>query len=267
MKLRQLGRELIEPDPDQPRRTIEEPDTLRLAESIRLRGILQPIIVCEHDGRFRIIDGHRRFAAGEIAGLAEMPALVVSGMPDDETVLMMQLTANCLRVDLRPTELAVALQKLQERRGWSQSQLAEAMQMSKSMVTQTLSFLTLPTALQTKLDNGELARSTAYAIARETDDSRRQELMQRAMKGGLKRDEANGSIGKREHRDGLRRLRFKLGLMELSMVMDEQFNVEDCLTALQELTRQCRFAAKQRITLTTLERILAEKAQRAEQDT
>lgn len=79
----------------------------QLADSVRVRGLLQPLIVYEQSGRFVTVDGHRRLEAASIAGIDEVLALVLSSKPDVETLLLVQLAANSLRVDLKPSEKAL----------------------------------------------------------------------------------------------------------------------------------------------------------------
>ena len=105
---------LIEPDPKQPRQYFDEPTLQELADSIRARDIKQPLTVrWEPDaGKYRIIDGERRYRAAALAGLADVPCLVAEAGSRD--VLVDQIVHNWQRADLRPYETADALVRLRD---------------------------------------------------------------------------------------------------------------------------------------------------------
>lgn len=255
-----VRRTSIDPDVDQPRRAMDQEELENLASSIRSRGMLQPPVLYRHEDRLITVDGHRRIAAAGMAGVEEFLALVLPAKPSPDEALLMQLAANSLRSDLKPSEQAASFQKLQQMKGWNHAQLAEAMHISKGTVTQILSLLTLPLEAQAMVDSGKLAKSTAYAISREQDESRRSEMLQMAAQGELKRDDAARQVSQRPRVRPKVRSAFRVADAEVIVVTEEDIGVDGCLAILQQLCSECRRAAKQALNVKTLESILADKA-------
>ena len=107
---------LIDPKSDQPRKHFDKEALETLAESIKENGLLQPILVREYgDGRYQIIAGERRFRASKLAGLSEIPAIVMD--KDDRKVAEISLIENIQREDLNPIEEALAFKALAEEYG------------------------------------------------------------------------------------------------------------------------------------------------------
>ena len=156
--------ERLQPNPNQPRREFS-PDALQqLAQSIRQKGIVQPLIVrvIGADGRYEIVAGERRWRAAQIAGLHEVPIVIRDF--DDVEVLEIAIIENIQREDLNPIEEAMAYRQLIERFGHTQEKLAEALSRSRSHVTNLLRLLTLPEPVQDMLRKGELSTGHARAL-------------------------------------------------------------------------------------------------------
>lgn len=259
MRFENIPHAKIDPDPNQPRQLIEAVELKELALSIRDLGQLQPVIVfCEGD-RFTLVDGHRRHAALGVLEAPDVRALILDKRPDGDVLLMTQLAANCMRVDLKPTEKADAFQRLQASRGWSNAELAKAMHISRSKVTQILSYLNLPEDVQRSLDAGELAGSTAYAIARAPDAATQTKLLAKARKGQLKRDDALREVSQPSSRKDRVRAVFRLQNAEIRMSTSQRLDLDECVTTLQQLIRECRKASKQGLDVTTFERVLHDR--------
>jgi ParB family chromosome partitioning protein len=260
MKPTIISRDMIDPDPDQPRRSIDPEPLEQLADSIRMHGLLQPVIVYESGERRILVDGHRRFEAAGLAGLKEVLALVLNEKPNAETLLLIQLEANCQRADLKPTEQALAYKRLLEMRKWTLTEMAAALHVSKSTVTQFLSFLNLPENGREMLDAGTLARSTAYAISRETDPARRAALLEKAMQGELRRDDAAKQVSQKPSRPSRVRCTFRIDDAEVTIATEEELEPELCLSLLQALGRELRKAEREGLNVRTLESVLADRA-------
>ena len=112
----------IDPKADQPRKNFDAEALSQLADSIAANGILQPILVRETGERYEICAGERRFRAARLAGLSEIPALVLEA--DDEAAAKYALIENLQREDLNPYEEAAAIRKLMDEYGLSQEQVA-----------------------------------------------------------------------------------------------------------------------------------------------
>lgn len=150
------------PDPANPRRTLRDLDGL--AESMRARGVLQPLTVRpadEGDGTYVIVMGHRRHAAATLAGLTEVPVIVQAMTEPDRLEAM--LMENLLRDDLNPLEEARGYKELAAT-GRSQRQMAERLGRSQSHVSKRLSLLKLPPSAQDALDSGGITVEEALAL-------------------------------------------------------------------------------------------------------
>jgi len=159
-----LAVERVQPNPNQPRRAFA-PDALdQLAQSIRQKGIVQPLIVRSigQDGQYEIVAGERRWRAAQIAGLHEVPVVVREF--DDVEVLEIAIIENIQREDLNPIEEALAYRQLIDRFGHTQEKLAEALSRSRSHVTNLLRLLTLPVSVQDFLTTGALSAGHARAL-------------------------------------------------------------------------------------------------------
>lgn len=169
-----LPLEMIDPDPDQPRKAFKQEEIEVLSKSLARHGQLQAIRVSfdQGTGRYRIISGERRWRAGRLAGLSEIAAEVVEKELSKEQVLEDQLVENCLREALDPIETAQAYKRLMDFNGWGGQVLAEALGLSHASVSRSLRLLGLAPDLQEKVADGRLPAGVAYEIAL-ADEGRR----------------------------------------------------------------------------------------------
>ena len=166
----QIAIELIHANPDQPRRTFDEDALNDLAESIRGRGVIQPIIVRpdpREAGTYSIVAGERRWRAAQRAQLHEMPAIVRDF--SDEEVLEVAIVENVQRVDLNPLEEALGLQQLIDRFGHTQEQVGKALGKSRSHIANLLRLLGLPDEAREMLREGKISAGHARALLTATD--------------------------------------------------------------------------------------------------
>ena len=152
----------IDPKADQPRRNFDAEALSQLADSIAANGILQPILVRETGERYEIIAGERRFRAARLAGLAEIPALVLEA--DDEAAAKYALIENLQREDLNPYEEAAAIRKLMDEYGLSQEQVAGSIGRSRSAVANALRLLDLPEDAVKLVTDGTLSAGHARTL-------------------------------------------------------------------------------------------------------
>ena len=163
--VRDLPIETIQPNPDQPRRTFGEEDLEELADSIRERGILQPILVRPAPGRvgeYQIIAGERRWRAAQRAGLHALPALVRD--LGDQEVMEVALIENIQRADLNALEEARAYDSLAQRFDTGAEAIAKVVGKSRSHVANTLRLMRLPGSVQAHLEAGRLSAGHARAL-------------------------------------------------------------------------------------------------------
>ena len=134
---------LIDPRSDQPRRTFHEESLQSLSESILQHGLFQPILVREYAmGRYQIIAGERRFRASKMAGLVEIPAIILD--KDDEETARIALVENLQREDLNPIEEAMAYCSLAEEFNMTQEDLSREVGKSRSAIANAIRLLTFP---------------------------------------------------------------------------------------------------------------------------
>jgi ParB family chromosome partitioning protein len=152
----------IKPAPDQPRRTFDERSISELAESISRTGIIQPLVVRQDGGDYRLIAGERRYRASTKLGLSVVPVVIKDVSPD--VAFELALVENIQREDLNPVEEAEAYQRLMNLREYTQEALAESLGKSRSTVANTLRLLKLVPEVQDRVVRGELSSGAARAI-------------------------------------------------------------------------------------------------------
>ncbi|MTE00773.1 ParB/RepB/Spo0J family partition protein [Paracoccus sp. YIM 132242] len=157
--------EQITANPDQPRRSFDAASLQELAESLRQRGVLQPLIVRKHpkdEGLYQIVAGERRWRAAQMAQLHELP-VIVRDLSDTE-VLEVAIIENIQRADLNAIEEAASYRQLMDRFGHTQEKLAEALNKSRSHIANLLRLLNLPDQVQEYLKDGKLSAGHARAL-------------------------------------------------------------------------------------------------------
>lgn len=174
----------VEPNPDQPRRDFDEEELEALSESISVHGIIQPLTVRElNSGFYQIIAGERRWRAARMAGLSEVPVVIVEA--DDRKAMELALIENLQRQDLNPVEEAMGYQSLMEEYGMTQEEAAGRVGKSRPAVANALRLLNLcPTVLE-MVRNGELTAGHARAILVLKDERKQQQAAQRIHALGL----------------------------------------------------------------------------------
>ena len=199
--IRQVPLDLLEPNPFQPRSSIDPAALEELAQSIRLRGILQPLLVRPHptaDGRYQIVAGERRWRAAGAAGLHEVPALV-HAMTDTEAAAV-ALVENLQRQDLNAMDEAEGYNRLLTRFEFTQEALGQAVGKSRSHIANTLRLLNLPDAVKEALRKGEITAGHARALlAHAAPESRAARCDQPAVVGPPDRGAGGARTARRTH--------------------------------------------------------------------
>jgi len=155
--------EKIEPRADQPRKRFDPEALELLAESIRTYGLIQPITVRPLDsGFYQIIAGERRWRAARMAGLSEVPVVVLEA--DDRTVMELALVENLQRQDLNPMEEAEGYQRLMKEYGLTQEEAAARVGKSRPAVANALRLLLLPEEVRSLVEDGTISAGHARAI-------------------------------------------------------------------------------------------------------
>jgi ParB family transcriptional regulator, chromosome partitioning protein len=184
-----LDPEIISPNRYQPRLNFREDKLQELIESIKEKGIVQPIIVRKHANQtYELIAGERRLRAAKELGLAEVP--VVVKQVNDQEMLELSIIENIQRDDLNPIEEAKAYEVLIKEFQFTQEQVAHSVGKSRATVANMLRLLTLPALIKEALFKDQISMGHAKAILSLTETDKQLELLSRIIKTGLSVREA-----------------------------------------------------------------------------
>ncbi len=186
----------IMPDPSQPRKVFMPEDLQDLSDSIRARGLLQPIRVRwdEEREKYVIVVGERRWRATIMAGKATMTCVIIEGEMTESEILHDQLVENCLRTNLQPIEQAEAFKILMDAQNWNAARLAEELHIRDSTVFKALSLLELPGEVRERVAAGEIKPATAYELSQLDRPQDQVELAERVVTEKLTRDQAAAAV-------------------------------------------------------------------------
>ena len=186
----QLPLTKIERNPNQPRKKFDQQALEELAESIRLHGVITPITVRhgEKDGYYQIIAGERRWRAARLAGLKEIPAMVLEASEGE--VMELALIENLQRQDLNPIEEAEGYDRLMQQFGLTQEEIANRVVKSRSAVANALRLLGLPDEVRTMVADGKLSGGHARAVLAVSDEDKRVEAARQMVGMSVRQAEA-----------------------------------------------------------------------------
>jgi ParB family transcriptional regulator, chromosome partitioning protein len=179
----------VRPNPDQPRKTIG--DVRELSDSIREKGVLEPLLVryVPREDTYYIISGERRYHASRAAGLNELPC--IEKIADDAETLELALIENLQRKDLTPFEEADGLSRLAEHFDYTHDDIARKIGKARSSVTETLSIRVIPDPVREAcIEKGIVTKSLLLQVARQPNEKKMREMVDKIASGGLSRDEA-----------------------------------------------------------------------------
>ena len=174
----------VEPNPGQPRHQFDEEELQSLADSISVHGVVQPLTVRElSPGFYQIIAGERRWRAARLAGLSEIPAVVIDA--DDRKVMELALIENLQRQDLNPIEEALGYRSLMEEYGLTQEDVSTQVGKSRPAVANALRLLLLPEAILEMVQAGQLTAGHARAILSIKSEKKQLEAAKKIVNLGL----------------------------------------------------------------------------------
>jgi ParB family chromosome partitioning protein len=174
----------VEPNPDQPRHDFDEEELQLLADSITVHGVIQPLTVRETgNGYYQIIAGERRWRASRLAGLSEIPAVIIEA--DDRKAMELALIENLQRQDLNPVEESLGYQALISEYGLTQEEAAARVGKSRPTVANALRLLHLPDSVLDLLRQGSLTSGHARAILSLKSEKKQLEAAQKICALGL----------------------------------------------------------------------------------
>jgi len=158
----------IQPNPEQPRKNFDRDSLQELVESIKSKGVIQPLIVGKFENNFILIAGERRWRAAGLAGLKKVP-VVVRDIKDEQEKLELAIIENIQRENLNPPELAAAYKNLMEKYGYNQEQVASVVGKSRSAIANSLRLLSLPSEILKSIEKGSISEGHARALLGLTD--------------------------------------------------------------------------------------------------
>ena len=179
-----LAVDKIEPNQEQPRKFFDKEALNSLAQSIREKGVIQPILVRKtKSGKYQIIAGERRWRASQLAGVHEVPAILKDSGEQD--TLEMALIENIQREDLNPIEEALAYQHLMEKFDLTQQKLSEKVGKERATIANALRLLNLPEALRDLVAEGALSNGMAKLLLSVSSEQDQKKLAKKIIKQGL----------------------------------------------------------------------------------
>ncbi|PWB69942.1 hypothetical protein C3F09_09900 [candidate division GN15 bacterium] len=190
----------ITPNPVQPRRDFDAEKLNELAQSLKENGLMQPLVVSKRENGYVLVAGERRFRAANMAGLTEVPVLVVEA-EDDRRKLELALIENVQRENLNAMELAIAYKRLMDDCQLTQNDVALRVGKSRTAVANTLRLLTLPDSIQQMVRRGDLSEGHARALLSIGNEAQMLEMAQRIVGGTMSvRDAERETVHTRKRR-------------------------------------------------------------------
>jgi ParB family chromosome partitioning protein len=181
-ELREVSVELVSPNPEQPRKRFDDDALQALAESVKERGVVQPVLVRPRPGgTYELVAGERRWRAAQLAGLETLPALVQQR--DDAQSLEIALIENMAREDLNPIEAARAVAALVEELGLTREEVGRRVGRSRVAVSNLLRLLDLPDEALALVEDGSLTEGHGRALLLADDHADRRRLARAAVEG------------------------------------------------------------------------------------
>lgn len=174
---------LIDRNPDQPRTTFDEVALQELADSIKVHGVIQPIIVKESQGRYVIIAGERRWRASRLAGLKTIPCVIKNYT--EQEISEIAIIENLQREDLNPIESAKAIKNLIQQYSLTQDEVADKIGKSRPAVANTLRLLSLPEQIITLVEKNKLTAGHARALLAIDNPAKQKEIAVAIIEKGL----------------------------------------------------------------------------------
>ena len=173
----------IDPSLSQPRKAFDPEALEQLADSIRQKGLLQPILVTMQGDRYRIVAGERRYRASRLAGLTTIPCLIRQFSEAEQ--MEAALIENIQREDLNPIEEAQAIQSLMTHFGYTQDEAAKKLGKSRPAITNQLRLLSLPDPIRQMVLKNELSAGHARVLAGVSPEARQLDLAHLCLRDGL----------------------------------------------------------------------------------
>lgn len=230
-KILYISPDLIEVNPLQPRRTFDEAKLEELKESIRLHGIIQPLIVTHEGAKYQLIAGERRWRSAKDLGLMKVPVIVREAREQEK--LELALIENIQRADLNPIETAFAFQKLINDFNLSQEEMAKRVGKSRPVIANTIRYLNLPDEIQAALIEGRISEGHAKIILGLEGEVKQLALFRKITHHGLTVADASKET---RQMGGTKQSRVKINYQD----KDKEFALREALGARVEIRRKSK---------------------------
>jgi len=214
-----LGIEEIEPDRGQPRRYFDEAHILELSESIRSKGVLQPLLVRRDGDGYAIVAGERRWRAAQRAGIRELPCIIRD--VSEPEAFELALIENIQREDLNAIEEAEAYQRLIEYHGLTQEELAQRVGKDRSTIANALRLLRLPEPIKLAMSSGALSMGHARALLALSDETDLRRAAEKVMNEALSVRAVEQLVQRLKGKKVIRQERVRDGSVQLRHVVEK----------------------------------------------
>lgn len=209
--VQELDVNLIQPNPHQPRKHIDPDDLNDLVESIKIHGVLEPVVIAHTPAGYQIIAGERRWRASKKAGLKTIPTIIKKTSP--RGMLEMSIIENVQRTDLNPIERAHALNRLASEFQLNPSEIARRIGKSNSYITNSIRLLDLPDALKDGLLSGLISEGHARALQAITNSKSMIEAYKEVLRKNATVREAEELARRYRDKDGEERVQHRPKIM------------------------------------------------------
>lgn len=182
----------IHMNPRQPRKIFEEHALSELVQSVKEKGVLQPLLVCRKGNHFELIAGERRYRASKDAGLKVVPVRILE--TNDQEQLEIAMIENLMREDLNPIEEAKGYERLQKDFALTHEQISQKVSKDRTTITNALRLLKLPLIVQQELQRGTLSMGHARALLSLENEHAQIELVRQILADGLSVRQTEGLV-------------------------------------------------------------------------
>jgi ParB family chromosome partitioning protein len=239
---------LIHPDPKQPRQFFDEEALGELSDSIRQKGVLQPVIIRkDEENKIWLVAGERRWRAARLSGLEKIPAILTTGNPAE-----ISLIENIQRENLKPVEEAEAYARMVEEYGYTQEQLSQVVGKKRSTITESLSLNKLPEAIREECRRADnYPRRLLVEIAKQKTPEAMIDLFNQVKEGQLKSEDVR-QISRKTRKEAIRR-------SAAAVALDRAFSLSSTLSKLDLNTANESEKQDLLVTLNELKRLIDNK--------
>ena len=202
----------VEPNREQPRKDFDEDALMELADSIKVYGVVEPVILKKSVKGYEIVAGERRCKASKIAGLTTVPAIIKDFT--DEEMMEIALLENIQREDLNPVDTAISISNILQVKDMTQEEFSKKFGKSRSYITNLLGLLNLPKSVQELVKNGKLSMSHARCLSKIDDEEKVINLANKIIKENLNVRDVEKMLSKKDDKKVIKEKNEKFRMYE-----------------------------------------------------